>query len=344
MKFATYSDGSRDGELLLVSRDQQTAVYTAGIASKLQQVLDDWNFLAPQLQALYDALNHGRVGRAFAFEPQRCIAPMPRAFNALALGRADGDWQLRPLHGAVLQGPTEPVWTRVPLDEPAQAPIARLRRRNTPAATAAAEGAEVAEVVPGLRQARLGWVAVLGDVARGTGAAATLDAVRLLMAAQAWFAPGSDDIQALSCAPLALTPDEWGDGWLAGQLQARLLVAPASAKLPAAKLARPLEGPAPGALAVAIAQAARFQALGSGTLVWSAFDAPVSEFDHLGRDNPQQWSLLPVERTLGFGLCAVPVDPLPAPVVPVQGDPGSDGGTTPPSPDPDADLDAQSDA
>jgi fumarylacetoacetate (FAA) hydrolase len=49
MKLATYKDGSRDGQLVVVSRDLSTAHYATGIASKLQQVLDDWNFLAPQL-------------------------------------------------------------------------------------------------------------------------------------------------------------------------------------------------------------------------------------------------------------------------------------------------------
>lgn len=345
MKFATYSDGSRDGELLLVSRDQQTAVYTAGIASKLQQVLDDWNFLAPQLQALYDALNHGRVGRAFAFEPQRCIAPMPRAFNVLALAGSEGDWQLRPLCGSVLQGPTEPVWTGLPVDDesapaPAPAPLPRARRR--PAAVAV-DVAPAGPTAPGQREAKLGWMAVLGEVARGTRAAATLEAVRLLMAAQSWSAPGSDEVLALSLAPLAVTPDEWGDDWLAGQLHARLLVAPADSKLPAAKLARALHGPAPGALAAGIEQAARVQGLGPGTLVWVPFEQPVPEWACLDRDQPQQWSVLPVERTLGFGLCVVPMDPQPAPVVVLQDDPGSDVDAAPHA-DPDADLDAQSDA
>ena len=50
MKLATYKDGSRDGQLVVVSRDLGTAHYATGIASKLQQVLDDWNFLSPQLQ------------------------------------------------------------------------------------------------------------------------------------------------------------------------------------------------------------------------------------------------------------------------------------------------------
>ena len=49
MKLATLQDGSRDGQLVLVSRDLGMAHYATDIASRLQQVLDDWGFYAPQL-------------------------------------------------------------------------------------------------------------------------------------------------------------------------------------------------------------------------------------------------------------------------------------------------------
>ena len=81
MKLATYKDGSRDGQLVVVSRDLSHAHYATGIAHRLQQVLDDWNFMAPQLQDLYDSLNHGKPRHAFAFDPARCMAPLPRAYQ-----------------------------------------------------------------------------------------------------------------------------------------------------------------------------------------------------------------------------------------------------------------------
>ena len=61
MKLASYQDGTRDGQLVVVDRHLKTACYATGIASKLQQALDDWNFISPQLQDLYDALNQGRA-------------------------------------------------------------------------------------------------------------------------------------------------------------------------------------------------------------------------------------------------------------------------------------------
>lgn len=81
MKLATYKDGSRDGQLVVVSRDLGTAHYATGIASKLQQVLDDWSFLSPQLQDLYDQLNSGRARHPFPFDPAQCMAPLPRAYQ-----------------------------------------------------------------------------------------------------------------------------------------------------------------------------------------------------------------------------------------------------------------------
>ena len=81
MKLASYKDGSRDGQLVVVSRDLSTAHYATGIASKLQQVLDDWNFMSPQLQDLYETLNNGKARHAFPFEPFQCMAPLPRAYQ-----------------------------------------------------------------------------------------------------------------------------------------------------------------------------------------------------------------------------------------------------------------------
>ena len=81
MKLATYKDGSRDGQLVVVSRDLSTAHYATGIADRLQQLLDDWNFLSPQLQDLSDTLNHGKARHAFPFDPRMCMAPLPRAYQ-----------------------------------------------------------------------------------------------------------------------------------------------------------------------------------------------------------------------------------------------------------------------
>jgi len=66
---------------VVVSRDLTTAHYASGIATKLQQVLDDWNFLSPQLEDLSQTLNQGKARHAFPFDPKLCMAPLPRAFQ-----------------------------------------------------------------------------------------------------------------------------------------------------------------------------------------------------------------------------------------------------------------------
>ena len=81
MKLATYKDGSRDGQLVVVSRDLTTAHYASGIATQLQQVLDDWNFLSPQLEDVSQTLNQGKARHAFPFDPKLCMAPLPRTYQ-----------------------------------------------------------------------------------------------------------------------------------------------------------------------------------------------------------------------------------------------------------------------
>ena len=81
MKLATIKDGTRNGQLAVVSRDLKTAQLADGIAPTLQHALDDWNFIAPQLEAVYERLNAGRGINSFEFEPKNCMAPLPRAYQ-----------------------------------------------------------------------------------------------------------------------------------------------------------------------------------------------------------------------------------------------------------------------
>jgi fumarylacetoacetate (FAA) hydrolase len=81
MKLATLRDGSRDGQLVVVSRDLTLAHHAAGIVGRLQGALDDWDFIAPQLTDLYQTLNEGRARHAFPFDPALAMAPLPRAYQ-----------------------------------------------------------------------------------------------------------------------------------------------------------------------------------------------------------------------------------------------------------------------
>jgi fumarylacetoacetate (FAA) hydrolase len=81
MKLATIHDGTRDGQLAVVARDLKTAHLADGIAPTMQAALDDWAFIAPQLNDLYQLLNSGRGQRSFDFDPARAMAPLPRAYQ-----------------------------------------------------------------------------------------------------------------------------------------------------------------------------------------------------------------------------------------------------------------------
>lgn len=81
MKLATLKDGTRDGQLAVVARDLKSVHLADGIAPTLQCALDDWGFIAPQLEQLSEDINAGKTRRSFDFDTKRCMAPLPRAFQ-----------------------------------------------------------------------------------------------------------------------------------------------------------------------------------------------------------------------------------------------------------------------
>ncbi|HJV68907.1 fumarylacetoacetate hydrolase family protein [Ideonella sp.] len=215
MKLATYKDGSRDGQLVVVSRDLATAHYANGIAGRLQQVLDDWNFLSPQLEDLYTTLNHGKARHAFAFDPAMCMAPLPRAYawvdgsaylnHVELVRRARGAEMPESFLGdpLVYQGGSDDFLG--PCDD---APF-----------TSAEAGIDFeAEIA-----------VVTGDVPMGATPGQGLESIRLLMLANDWtlrnlvpteLAKGFGFFQskpATAFSPVAVTPDELGDAWAAGR-------------------------------------------------------------------------------------------------------------------------------
>ncbi len=80
MKLASLKAG-RDGRLAVVSRDLQHYVAVPEVAPTLQAALDDWAALRPRLQAISDALNAGERDDAVPFDPAACAAPLPRAYQ-----------------------------------------------------------------------------------------------------------------------------------------------------------------------------------------------------------------------------------------------------------------------
>jgi fumarylacetoacetate (FAA) hydrolase len=220
MKLATNKDGSRDGQLVVVSRDLGTAHYATGIAHKLQQALDDWNFISPQLQDLYVTLNQGKARHAFPFDPAQCMAPLPRAYqwadgsafiNHVELVRAARNSEVPASFY------TDPLMYQGGSDD-------FIGPRDDVVVPSEEFGIDFeAEIA-----------VITGDVPMSVSPEQALDGIRLLMLVNdvslrnlipAELAKGFGFFQskpATAFSPVAVTPDELGDAWQGGRVHLTL--------------------------------------------------------------------------------------------------------------------------
>jgi fumarylacetoacetate (FAA) hydrolase len=220
MKLASYKDGSRDGQLVVVSRDLGTAHYATGIATRLQQVLDDWNFLSPQLEDLYQTLNQGKARHAFAFEPRQCAAPLPRAYQW-----ADGSafvHHVELVRKARKAEMPEHFYTDPLMYQGASDDL--LGPCDDIVVASEDFGIDFESEV----------AVITGDVPMGATPDEALEAVRLLMLANdvslrqlipAELAKGFGFFQskpATAFSPVAVTPDELGGAWQGGRVHLTL--------------------------------------------------------------------------------------------------------------------------
>ena len=81
MKLATLCNGTRDGQLMVVSRDLARALPVPQVAATLQAALDDWARLAPRLLDAADGLESGRALGSIPFDPTTVLAPLPRSHH-----------------------------------------------------------------------------------------------------------------------------------------------------------------------------------------------------------------------------------------------------------------------
>jgi fumarylacetoacetate (FAA) hydrolase len=83
MKLASLKSSSRDGALAVVDRNLSTCVRVPRIAPTMQQAIESWRTVAPELQAVYQELNSGKIAGAEPFLPQNAESPLPRAYQFL---------------------------------------------------------------------------------------------------------------------------------------------------------------------------------------------------------------------------------------------------------------------
>jgi fumarylacetoacetate (FAA) hydrolase len=217
VRLATLRDGTRDGELVVIARDGRRFARATEIAPSLQAALDGWNRAGPLLGELAARLDAGSTD-AEPLDEARLGPPLPRAYewvdgsayltHVRLVRKARGaepppTMESDPLvyqggSGALL-GPRDPI----PLPRGGDDPGLDLE-------------AEVA--------------VVLGDVARGMGAADAAACVRLVMLANdvtlrnivpGELAKGFGFFQskpATAFSPFAVTPDELGGAWRDGRV------------------------------------------------------------------------------------------------------------------------------
>jgi fumarylacetoacetate (FAA) hydrolase len=211
MKLATLRDGSRDGQLIVVSKNLGQAVAVPRIAPTLQAALDDWSRVSADLLETADALERGSAAGSFPFVPERVMAPLPRSYHWVDGSAYVNHVELvRKARGAEMPASfwTDPLVYQGGADD----------------FLGPCQDVPVPSEEFGIDLE--GEVAVItDDVPMGTKRARALGHIRLLMLVNDWslrnLIPGElakgfgfyQSKPATAFSPVAVTPDELGGAW-----------------------------------------------------------------------------------------------------------------------------------
>ncbi|MGB3835583.1 fumarylacetoacetate hydrolase family protein [Castellaniella sp.] len=224
MKLATLKNQTRDGQLVVVSKDLSLCIAVPQIASTLQVALDHWEVCQHALQDVYGQLNAGTLAQeAMPFDPAACHSPLPRAFQW-----ADGSAYLN--HVELVRKARNSQVPESFFSDPLMyqgGSDSFVGPRDPIVADDESWGIDLeAEIA-----------VITGDVAMGTSPAQALGAIRLLMLVNdvslrglipGELAKGFGFFQskpASAFSPVAITPDELGTSWADGKVHLPLLVA-----------------------------------------------------------------------------------------------------------------------
>ena len=262
MKLATLKDGTRDGRLVVVSRDLAHAAPVPHVKT-LQAALDDWDTFAPELEALAAKLEQGMIAGTLAFDPGECLAPLPRAYQW-----ADGSAYVnhvelvRKARGADMP---PSFWTD-PL----------MYQGGSDAFLGPTEDIPLADESWGC-DLEAEVAVITGDVAQGCTPEAARGAIRLLLLVNDVslrnlipneLAKGFGFFHAKpssALSPCAVTPDELGAAWDGGRLHL-----PLRSSINGAALGQPDAGvDMTFDFATLVAHAARTRRLGAGSVIGS---------------------------------------------------------------------------
>ena len=221
MKLATLKNGTRDGRLVIVSRDLTRYTDASFLAPTMQAALDDWQRLAPHLAALAELLDHGAVPSA-RFHENDAHSPLPRAFQW-----ADGSAYVN--HVELVRKSRGSAMPADHLTDPL------IYQGGSDAFLAPRDPIVLADEAWGIDFE--GEVAVVtGDVPMGASPAEAKQQIRLVMLVNdvslRALAPGElakgfgffQSKPSSAFSPVAVTPDELGDAWDGGRLHLPLNV------------------------------------------------------------------------------------------------------------------------
>jgi fumarylacetoacetate (FAA) hydrolase len=211
MKLATLKDGTRDGTLLVVSRDLKRALKADHVAPTLRDALDDWNYAHPLLVELSLDLEPNRSNRAFELDPRQLMAPLPRAHQF-----ADGSAYL--VHAELIRRSRKQALPADAKKEPLM-----YQGCSDPLLGPCDDIAVADEALEVDLEMELG--VITGDVPMGADRDQAAEQIRLLVLlndvslralAGADLARGFGFFHSKppsSFAPVAVTPDELGEAW-----------------------------------------------------------------------------------------------------------------------------------
>ncbi len=221
MKLATLKNGTRDGKLVIVSRDLTRCTDASFLVPTLQAALDDWARIAPHLASLAESLEIGAVPST-RFHEHDAHSPLPRAYQW-----ADGSAYVnhvelvRKARGAEMP---ESFWTD-PL----------MYQGGSDSFLGSRDPIPLVDETWGVDLE--GEVAVIvGDVPLGATVDAARDAIHLVVLVNdvslRALIPGElskgfgffQSKPSSAFSPVAVTPDELGDAWDGGKVHLPLSV------------------------------------------------------------------------------------------------------------------------
>ncbi len=221
MKLATLKNSTRDGRLVVVSRDLTRCSEVGHIARTLQNALDDWDHVAPRLERVAEGLETGAQPTA-RFHEHDAASPLPRAY-AWADGSAYVN-HVELVRKARNADMPESFWTDPLMYQGGSDSF--LGPRDPILAADEAWGIDMeAEIA-----------VIVGDVPMGASVEEARDAIKLVMLVNdvslrglipAELAKGFGFFQSKpssAFSPVAVSPDELGDAWKDGKLHLPLLV------------------------------------------------------------------------------------------------------------------------